>query len=59
MPEFNVPDKTLKLIISFETEQDREKFVEEKEIRILTKGIITWSTWHPYKERENRDNEHE
>jgi len=53
MPEFDSADKSHKLIIQFETPEDRENFVEGKDLKIQTKGKYTWSTWFPYKERES------
>ena len=50
MPEFDAKDTSLKIVISFDTEEDRKEFVDKYNIRIREKGSITWSTWYPYKE---------
>jgi len=53
MPEFEPKGKPFQLIISFETEKDREDFEKKYKIKILNKQSQTWSTWFPYKERED------
>ena len=50
MPEFENEEEVYKIIISFETEKDREVFNKKFDIKIKSKGKITWSTWYPYKE---------
>jgi hypothetical protein len=52
MPDFEAPEDIPKLIISFETEEERLNFTKNFEIRVGTLGK-TWSTWYPYKERED------
>lgn len=52
MPEFEAADAPHKLIIQFETEEEREKYVERIDIKVAIKNKNAWSTWYPYKERE-------
>ena len=49
MPEFQPRDETYKLIIHFQNENDREAFVNGKEIEIQRKTEMTWITNVPYK----------
>lgn len=51
--DFDVSDSSLKIVIQFETENDRTHFEKEHDIKIRTKGKNTWSTWYPYKERND------
>lgn len=51
--EFETSDNSLKLVIQFESEIDRQAFEEEYGIQVRTKGKTTWSTWWPYKDRND------
>lgn len=51
--DFDVTENSLKIVIQFETDSDRTDFENEHDIRIRTKGKNTWSTWWPYKERND------
>lgn len=51
--DFEASDNSLKLVIQFESEVDRQAFQEEYGIQVRTKGKTTWSTWWPYKERND------
>lgn len=51
--DFEVSENSLKLIIQFENEADRLDFEANHDIRIRTKGVNAWSTWWPYKERND------
>lgn len=53
MPDYGEDDSRLKLIINFETEEDREEFIDKSDLKIQTKGKETYSTWYPYKEKAN------
>lgn len=53
MPDYGEDDSRLKIIINFETEADREEFIEKTQLPIQTKGKIAFSTWYPFKERES------
>ena len=48
-----------KIIISFESSEDREEFQKEHNLEIqtkLTKESNTWSTWWPFKEKQDLKN---
>lgn len=51
--DFDVAENSLKIVIQFETESQRTDFENEFDIKIRTKGKNTWSTWWPYKERND------
>lgn len=51
MPEFESKEEGYKLIVNFETTEDRETFVRERNIEISRKLDKTWITTYPYKER--------
>jgi hypothetical protein len=53
MPEFEVHEDIPKLIISFETEEERNNFTKTFDIQVRTTNGKAWSTWYPYKERED------
>jgi hypothetical protein len=53
MPEFQSKDDTLKLIVHFENEQDREEFAQKHNIELTIKGKTTWSTTYPYSARND------
>jgi hypothetical protein len=53
MPEFEPKSDELKLIVTFESNEDREKFVKDKDIKVAVMQKITWSTRYPFREREN------
>lgn len=53
MPEFESVDSPPKLIIQFESEREREEFVNKIDLKIAKKNKNNWGTWYPYKEREN------
>jgi len=46
-------DQPLKLIISFRDARDRVAFVEQAGIRIDKREALTWTTWYPFRERED------
>lgn len=53
MPEYDRPDDIIKIIINFETEQDREDFLKKYPIELERKATKTWSCWHPYKPKDD------
>lgn len=55
MPGYEEGTSGSKLVISFLTPQDRERFIEEKDIRIDKAAIKgnTWSTRWPWRDRED------
>lgn len=54
MPSFEAADSPLKLVVNFDSEQDRVAFVEQLDLKIQTKLKRTWITWHPYREKEDK-----
>ena len=53
MPEFESKEDTLKIIVHFENENDRNEFAEEHKLKFMTKLSKTWSTSHPFKKRND------
>jgi hypothetical protein len=53
MPEFESKEDTLKLIVHFDNEQDREEFAQKHNIELTIKGKTTWSTTYPYSARND------
>jgi hypothetical protein len=53
LPEFEAKETSFKLIIHFDTKEECEQFVMDKDIKIKTKYEKIWSTWFPYKEDED------
>ena len=53
MPEFESKEDTLKIIVHFTNENDRNEFAEEHKLKFMTKLSKTWSTSHPFKERND------
>jgi len=51
MPAFEPIDDSLKIIIHFENEANRDEFIQKYAFRIAEKGKRTWSTWYPFKEK--------
>ena len=53
MPQFNLAPDSSKLIIQFDTDEEREKYVEERVIKINKKMASAWSTWYPERDRDD------
>ena len=54
MPDYDPGGKMFKLIITFENEEDRKRYVKETKLTItVTKGEVTWSTHWPYNGEED------
>ena len=53
MPEFEGKEDTLKIIIHFENEKDRQEFNEKYKLKIMKKLSKTWITSYPYKDRQD------
>lgn len=53
MPEFDKKDETLKVIIHFDTEEDRKEFDKKYPLTYIKKQEKSWSAWYPPKERED------
>ena len=53
MPEFEAADNTLKIIIHFENEQDRETYAKEHNLQFTKKLPTAWATHYPYEGRKD------
>ena len=59
MPEFGTGDETLRLVVSFVNQKDRQTFVEKHGLTtthrsgVKKKEAKVWSAWWPRKERED------
>jgi ParB-like chromosome segregation protein Spo0J len=53
MPEYANGALALKLIVSFRSEADRERFATEFNLRILKREAATWATWWPWREAQD------
>jgi hypothetical protein len=53
MPEFDAQETQPKIVITFQNDIDREKFIIEFPLQIRKKQAKTWSTVWPYKGYEN------
>lgn len=53
LPEFEIKDKTIKLIINFDTEDERKQFISNKKIKVGKQGGLAWSTWWPYRDNDD------
>lgn len=56
MPEFEKTDKDIKIIISFDTEESREKYANDNNMEFSVKGVKFWSTSIPFKEKKDLKN---
>lgn len=56
LPGYDNIDPAHKLVISFESEAERDQFVADKDLTVSYKkpGSRTWSTWWPPKERDDQ-----
>jgi hypothetical protein len=53
MPEFSAKNPSKKIIIHFETEEDREAFTKEYKMKFTQKQANAWSTNYPFKDRDD------
>ena len=53
MPEFEVKEQSLKIIINFENEEDRIKFAKIHKLKFMKKEARWWSTQYPFKGRDD------
>ena len=53
MPEFAESNDSFKIIIHFETESDRELFLNEYPLKFAKKESKAWITWFPYREKDD------
>jgi hypothetical protein len=51
MPEFEAKENPLKIIISFENEEDREEFAEKHKLEFVKKQERTWMSRYPFIDR--------
>lgn len=53
MPEFEQKEDSLRIIIHFDNEYDREHFAKEKDLQFITKQSGAWSTNYPFEGRND------
>tara|TARA_Y100000401_G_scaffold39170_1_gene29703 strand:+ start:764 stop:1360 length:597 start_codon:yes stop_codon:yes gene_type:complete len=53
MPEFESKEDTLKIIVHFDNENDRQEFAQKHNLDFTTKLNKTWTTTYPFKERQD------
>jgi len=53
MPEFEPGVLPFKIIVNFETERARNEFAKKHKLQFLRKESKAWTTWHPFRERED------
>ncbi len=53
MPEFEHKEAPLKIVVSFQTEEDREEFAEIHKLQFIKKQQNAWMTRHPFVERQD------
>ena len=53
MPEFNPKENTLKIVVSFENEADREEFGNLHNLQFIKKQQNAWMTRYPWVDRED------
>jgi hypothetical protein len=53
MPEYEPQEQRWKIVISFDSEEDREAYAEERGMRFIKKESATWMTRHPFEGRED------
>lgn len=53
MPEFETKDDTLKIIVHFSNELDRQKYAEQYKMEFVKKQLGAWITHYPYEGRND------
>ena len=53
VPEFEASENTLKIIVHFENEKDREEFTKQHNLQFTKKMTNTWITHYPYEGRKD------
>ncbi len=53
MPDFEPGDNPFKIIVNFETEEDRLAFVKKYPIKFLKQEAKAWTTWFPFREQQD------
>jgi hypothetical protein len=56
MPEFEASEKDIKIIITFDTEEAREKYANENNMQFSVKAQKAWSTSYPFKKTQDLKN---
>jgi hypothetical protein len=56
MPEFEASEKAIRLVITFETEEAREKYAKKNNMQFSIKSKSAWSTSYPFKEKKDLKN---
>lgn len=51
LPEYERQEEPIRLVISFGTEIDRERYVEEHDVFVRKRETRTWSAWWPNRQR--------
>jgi hypothetical protein len=54
MPEFETAEDGVKIIIRFETIEERQLYVEQHKMEFNHKTNSAWSTWHPFRPQRDR-----
>jgi hypothetical protein len=50
MPDYDKGNPPLKLVISFENEADRQRFIDKTQIKVIKRESIVWMTRWPFRE---------
>lgn len=53
LPRFVAKDKPPTLVLSFESEEDRDRLIKELGLILAKKTRSTWSAWWPPRENED------
>lgn len=53
MPEFDVKTERFKIVVTFETEAERQEFAEKHEMQFIKQQKNTWMSRYPYNERDD------
>lgn len=53
MPEFDAADNPFKIVINFDSEEDREEFQKKYEFKFTKQEAKAWSTWYPWRGRDD------
>lgn len=53
MPDFEPVENPYKIIINFESEKERNKYANDHKMNFTKRESRAWSTWWPFKERED------
>lgn len=56
LPEFESDPDKIKFVVQFDSDEDRDRFLEQTAIKISRKNRQTWSGWWPPRERADKKN---